>query len=181
MYLWSRQTLGGLITNIHVWQIVAIDTVATFQVRVIVCIPVYFFFHFSSANWVNSSRLYYSCFCEHIKGNVDINICHDKQCDRIWWIWLFPSKIYRDANVLYYRYRLLAMQLGEIVKSVFNSLHDLNNQRFPSWVSKSYDLAEFRHWMLFESYIKTRIHNSSVQTESQLTWFRGRTGSICTI
>ena len=28
------------------------------------------------------------------------------------------------------------------MKSVFNSLHDLNNQGFPSWVSRSYDLAE---------------------------------------
>ena len=28
------------------------------------------------------------------------------------------------------------------MKSVFNSLHDLNNQGFPSWVSRSIDLAE---------------------------------------
>ena len=46
------------------------------------------------------------------------------------------------ANVLCYLHRLLKMQHGVIAKSVFNSLHDLNNQGFPSWVSKSDDLAE---------------------------------------
>ena len=46
------------------------------------------------------------------------------------------------ANVLCYLHRLLTMKPGRIVKSVFDSLHDLNNQGFPSWVSRSYDLAE---------------------------------------
>ena len=54
----------------------------------------------------------------------------------------FPPSMYCHANVLCYLYRLLTMQPGRIVKSVFNSLHDLNNQGFPSWVSRSYDLAE---------------------------------------
>ena len=54
----------------------------------------------------------------------------------------FPPSMYCHANVLCYLHRLLTMQLGRIVKSVFNSLHDLNNQGFPSWVSRSYGLAE---------------------------------------
>ena len=49
--------------------------------------------------------------------------------------------MYCHANVSCYLHRLLTMYHGRIVKSVFNSLHDLNNQGFPSWVSKSYDLA----------------------------------------
>ena len=54
----------------------------------------------------------------------------------------FLPSMYCHANVLCYLHRLLTMQPGRIVKSVFNSLHDLNNQGFPSWVSRSYDLAE---------------------------------------
>ena len=50
--------------------------------------------------------------------------------------------MYCHAYVLCYLHRLLTMQHGRIVKSVFNSLHDLKNQAFPSLVSKSYDLAE---------------------------------------
>ena len=53
----------------------------------------------------------------------------------------FPSSMYCHANVLCYLHRLLTMQPG-IVKSVFNSLHDLTNQGFSSWVSRSNDLAE---------------------------------------
>ena len=54
----------------------------------------------------------------------------------------FPPSMYCHANVLCNLHRLLTMQTGRIVKSVLNSLHDLNNQGFPSWVSRSYDLAE---------------------------------------
>ena len=54
----------------------------------------------------------------------------------------FPPSMYCQANVLCYLHRLLTMQPGRIVKSVFNSLHNLNNQGFQSWVSRSYDLAE---------------------------------------
>ena len=46
------------------------------------------------------------------------------------------------ANALCYLHRLLTMQPGRIVKFVFNSLYDLNNHGFPSWVSRSYELAE---------------------------------------
>ena len=54
----------------------------------------------------------------------------------------FPPSMYCHANALCYLHRLLTMQPGRIVKSVFNSLHNLNYQGFPSWVSRSYDLAE---------------------------------------
>ena len=54
---------------------------------------------------------------------------------------VFGECMYCHANVLCYLHWLLTMQHGRIVKSVFNSLNDLNNQGFPSWVSKSYDLA----------------------------------------
>ena len=58
------------------------------------------------------------------------------------WSALMHMYMYCNANVLCYLRRLLTMQHGRIVKSVFNSLHDLNNQGFSSWVSKSYDLAK---------------------------------------
>ena len=54
----------------------------------------------------------------------------------------FPPNMYCHANVLCYLHRVLTVQHGRIVKSVFNSLRDLNNPGFPSWVSKSYDFAE---------------------------------------
>ena len=57
------------------------------------------------------------------------------------------------VNVLCNIHRLLTMQNGRIVKSVFNSLHGLNNRGFPSWVSKSYDLAE-SYQIDMESYIE---------------------------
>ena len=39
-------------------------------------------------------------------------------------------------------HRLLKMQSAQIVKSVFDSLHKLNNQGFHTWVSKAYELSQ---------------------------------------
>ena len=65
--------------------------------------------------------------------------------------------MYCHANVLWYPHRFLTMQHGRIVKSVFNSLHDLNIQGFPSWVSKSYDLAEI-YQIDMESCIELKLY-----------------------
>ena len=39
-------------------------------------------------------------------------------------------------------HRVLKMQPGQVVKSVFDSLHKLNNQGFHTWVSKAYELGQ---------------------------------------
>ena len=54
----------------------------------------------------------------------------------------FPPSMYRHVNVLCYMHRLLKMQSGQVVKSVFDSLHKLNDQGFHTWVSKAYELSQ---------------------------------------
>ena len=54
----------------------------------------------------------------------------------------FPPSMYCHVNVLCYMHRLLKMQSGQVVKSVFDSLHKLNNQGFHTWVSKAYELSQ---------------------------------------
>ena len=54
----------------------------------------------------------------------------------------FPPSMYCHVNVLCYMHRLLKMQSGQVVKSVFDSLHKLNNQGFHTWVSKAYELGQ---------------------------------------
>ena len=54
----------------------------------------------------------------------------------------FPPSMYCHVNVLCYMHRLLNMQSGQVVKSVFDSLHKLNNQGFHTWVSKAYELGQ---------------------------------------
>ena len=54
----------------------------------------------------------------------------------------FPPSMYCHVNVLCYMHRLLKMQYGQVVKSVFDSLHKLNNQGFHTWVSKAYELGQ---------------------------------------
>ena len=53
----------------------------------------------------------------------------------------YPPSIFCQVNVLCYLHRLLTMQNGKIVKSVFCTLSALHSQGFPTWVTKAYDLA----------------------------------------
>ena len=89
----------------------------------------------SGLNDLDKLFLQYICCVLCVKATTS-NVIVFGECGK------FPLSMYCHANVLCYLHRLLTMQPGRIVKSVFNSLHDLNNQGFPSWVSRSYDLAE---------------------------------------
>ena len=44
-------------------------------------------------------------------------------------------------NVLCFFHRLLKMQPGKTVKSVFDTLYNLTNQGFQTWISKAYELS----------------------------------------
>ena len=46
----------------------------------------------------------------------------------------FPPHVYLYANVLSYRHRLLTMPAGNIVNSVFDTLCNLYNQGFHTWI-----------------------------------------------
>ena len=53
----------------------------------------------------------------------------------------FPLSLYCHINVLCFFHRLLKMQPGKTVKSVFDTLYNLNNQGFQTWISKAYELS----------------------------------------
>ena len=53
----------------------------------------------------------------------------------------YPPSIFCQVNVLCYLHRLLTLQGGKIIKSVFCTLNDLHDQGFLTWVTKAYDLA----------------------------------------
>ena len=53
----------------------------------------------------------------------------------------FPPSLCCHANVLCYFHRLLTMNHGSTVKSVFDVLCNLNAQGFQTWISRAYDLA----------------------------------------
>ena len=57
-------------------------------------------------------------------------------------MWKVSPKHVLHVNVLCYMHRLLKMQSGKVVKSVFDSLHKLNNQGFHTWVSKAYERSQ---------------------------------------
>ena len=54
----------------------------------------------------------------------------------------YPPSITCHVNVLCYLHRLLTMQSGTMVKSIFCALNALYNQGFPTWVTKAYELAK---------------------------------------
>ena len=53
----------------------------------------------------------------------------------------YPPSIFCQVNVLCYLHRLLTLQGGKMIKSVFCTLNDLHDQGFLTWVTKAYDLA----------------------------------------
>ena len=53
----------------------------------------------------------------------------------------FPPSLFCHINVLCSFHGLLKMQPGKTVKSVFDTLYNLNNQGFQTWNSKAHDLA----------------------------------------
>ena len=53
----------------------------------------------------------------------------------------YPPSIFCQVNVLCYLHRLLTMQNGKMIKSVFCTLNGLHGQGFPTWVTKAYALA----------------------------------------
>ena len=53
----------------------------------------------------------------------------------------FPSGLYCHINVLCFFHRLLKMQPGNTVKSLFDTLYNLNTQGFQTWISKAYELS----------------------------------------
>ena len=54
----------------------------------------------------------------------------------------YPPSVTCHVNVLCYLYRLLTMQSGKMVKSIFCALNSPRNQGFPTWVTKAYELAK---------------------------------------
>ena len=52
----------------------------------------------------------------------------------------FPPGLYCHINVLCFFHRLLKMQPGNTVKSLFDTLYNLNTQGFQTWISKAYEL-----------------------------------------
>ena len=57
-------------------------------------------------------------------------------------MWKVSPKHVLPCQYLCYMHRLLKMQSGQVVKSVFDSLHKLDNQGFHTWVSKAYELSQ---------------------------------------
>ena len=53
-----------------------------------------------------------------------------------------PPSVYCHINVLCYYRRLLGMSENSISKSVFNGLHRLHQQGFPTWIGRTCALAE---------------------------------------
>ena len=55
----------------------------------------------------------------------------------------YPPSVTCHVNVLCYLHRLLTMQSGKMVKSIFCALNALHNQGFPTWVTKACELAKY--------------------------------------
>ena len=71
----------------------------------------------------------------HIKATTCNPIVY-AECGR------FPSSVYCHINVLCYYHRVLMMSENKITKSIFNGLHKLHRQGFPTWISRICELAE---------------------------------------
>ena len=54
----------------------------------------------------------------------------------------YPQNTNCQVNVLCYLHRLLTMQSGKLVKSIFCALNKLHNQGLPTWVTKAYKLPQ---------------------------------------
>ena len=59
----------------------------------------------------------------------------------LWWMRKVSPEYFCQVNVLCYLHRLLTLQGGKMIKSVFCTLNDLHDQGFLTWVTKAYDLA----------------------------------------
>ena len=71
----------------------------------------------------------------HIKATTCNPIVYG-ECGR------FPPSVYCHINILCYYRRLLGMSENSISKSVFNGLHRLHQQGFPTWIGRTCALAE---------------------------------------
>lgn len=71
----------------------------------------------------------------HVKATTSNAIVYG-ECGR------YPPSVSCHINVLCYLYRLLTMQDGSLVKSVFNALNVLRGQGFSNWVTKAFELAK---------------------------------------
>lgn len=54
----------------------------------------------------------------------------------------FPPSICCHVNLVCFMQRLMRVQAGQVVKSVFDLLYNLHNQGFRTWIAKAYKVSD---------------------------------------
>ena len=70
----------------------------------------------------------------HVKATT-CNTIVNSECGK------FPPSVHCHINVFTYYHRLLTMPKGKVVKSVFNTLYNLNDQGFQTWITRVCELT----------------------------------------